>query len=62
MTPLPEKAYALRAGKLDHPARLLRGFSLLRFQYVALADPATSKEAVTHHILAKKKHDHDQKD
>jgi hypothetical protein len=41
---------------------LLRRLCLLRFQYVALADPATSKEAVTHHILAKKKNDHDQKD
>jgi hypothetical protein len=35
---------------------------LLRFQYVALVDPATSKEAVAHHILAKQKNDHYQKD
>jgi hypothetical protein len=35
---------------------------LLGFQYVALVDPATSKEAVAHHILAKQKNDHYQKD
>jgi hypothetical protein len=34
----------------------------LWFQYVVLVNPATSKEAVAHHILAKQKNDHDQQD
>jgi hypothetical protein len=35
---------------------------LLWFQHVALVNRATSKEAVAHHILAKQKNDHYQKD
>jgi hypothetical protein len=35
---------------------------LLRFKYVALVDPASSEEAVAHHVLAKKEKNHYQKD
>ena len=35
---------------------------LLWFQHVSLVDPATSKEAVAHHVLSKQKNDHYQQD
>jgi hypothetical protein len=39
-----------------------RTLRLLWFQHVALVDPATSKEAVAYHVLAKQKNDHYQQD
>jgi hypothetical protein len=35
---------------------------LLWFQHVALVYPATSKEAVAHHVLSEQKNDHYQQD
>jgi hypothetical protein len=34
----------------------------LWFQHIALVDPATSKEAVAHHVLGKQKNDYYQQD
>jgi hypothetical protein len=39
-----------------------RASALLGLEYVALIHPAASKEAVTHHLLAKEKHEADQDD
>jgi hypothetical protein len=56
--------HAIERRKRGTTRRFLRHFfqCLLWFEYVALVHPATSKETVAHHLLAKQENDGYQED